>query len=169
LLPLWEAQHGEIGSSVSIGLRGMQAAFVAPAMILFGLALLIGGDWMMAMTEGEKRHGRLFWCAFAAIAILLGGAHVWWFKHEMAALGYRDAYPGHMTKQSSSSALDPAEELEAMHIPSAASLTLAQSADDSGKVMWDAMSPEMRKKLPELEPKSGGTAMDPVARPMAGR
>jgi len=155
LLPLWEGQHGEIGSSVSTGRRGTQAAFVAPSIILFGLALVLGGDRMMALVEENKTYGRLFWCAFAAVAIVLGGAHVWWFKHEMAALGYRDARHGHMTRQSSSFALAPAPLPLMRDIATGRSSNTEKSAADQKKDMWEMMSPEMRKHFPDLAPTAG--------------
>jgi hypothetical protein len=158
LLPLWEAQHGEAGSSVSIGIKGMQAAFAAPTMILFGLGLVFGGDGMMARVEGDKAHGRRFWCAFAALGILLGGTHVWWFKHEMATLGYRDAYPGHMTKQSSRSAPNPATTPLMLSLPSEGSSALEKAEADLKRDMWEKMSPEMQKQLPELAPTTGRPA-----------
>jgi hypothetical protein len=153
VLPLWEAQHGRVGSSVAVGIRNPQGVFAAPFFVMLGLALLVGRDRMVGMVERETKHGRSFWMAFFAIGSMLGGAHMWWFHGAMSDLGYRRDPSGIMTKHSSSAAatfssLPPALQLP----PKGAPAARRERASRISQEAREQLSPEAKKLFPSLKP-----------------
>jgi hypothetical protein len=85
LRPLAEAQAGV--QQVSFP---MKVFFVAPLIIVYGLALLIGGAPIHALISGPPRTARqhlIVWPLFA-VGLALGGLAYYWYQAQLHALGY---------------------------------------------------------------------------------
>jgi hypothetical protein len=83
--PLAEAQAG--AQSISFPTK---VFLVAPLVVVYGLALLIGGAPVHALIAGPPRTRRqhlIVWPLFAA-AIALGGLAYYWYQGQLHALHY---------------------------------------------------------------------------------